>query len=173
MQPKPAPLYGNFVPSATFIAAGTITQGMLCILDNSGSGAGQVKAFAASDADFASTAMEGGLVGFARHAALVNEPVTLDIITAGSVWSIETYTTAPTAALLGVAPTTYYTLRNDAGTVKVNLGTTTNGVARFVDRDWTDAAPFTTTARGLTPTETGAAGDRVLIQFPESVRHYQ
>lgn len=162
---------GDRVPRGTFIAAATIRQGMICILDNSGGGAGQVKEFAADDADFASTAIEGGLVGLALHAATVGQPITLDLFAPGMGLCIETYTTAPTAAILGVAATTFYTLRNDAGTPKVNLGTTTNGVARFVNREITDAQPFTTTDRGYVPTETGAAGDRVIIQFPEAVRH--
>jgi hypothetical protein len=173
MMPKVVSLNGLPVPRDTFIAAGTVTAGMLVILDNSGSGVGSVKNFAASDADFASTALEGGLVGVALHGATDTQPVQVALLVAGMALDIETYSTAPTAAILGVDPTTYYTLRNDAGTPKVNLGTTTNGVARLVNYDWTDAVPLTTTDRGYTPTMTGAAGDRVLITFPEAVRHYK
>jgi hypothetical protein len=170
-QPVPAPPY-NHVPTGHTIAAATIRQGMLLILDNSGGGVGRAKEFAADDADFASTAMEGGLLGFARHAAIAGQPVEYDKIIGGMQWAIETYTTAPSSTELGVAPTTYYTLRNDGGTVKVNLGTTTNGVARF------DAIlpklPPTTTARGNQWPDTGlAAGDKVLISFPEAVRHHK
>lgn len=172
MMPAVVPLNGApFVPRLTYIAAATIRQGMLLILDNAGAEAGRVKEFAADDADFASTALEGGFVGVALHAATVGQPVTVSLLTTGMGLAIETYSTAPTAAILGVAVTTLYTLRNDGGVPKVNLGTTTNGVVRFVNREYTDSQPFTTTDRGNTPTETGAAGDRVIITFPEAVRH--
>lgn len=173
MQPEPHPPFGNHNPLGSLIAAATITKGMLLILDNSGGGVGRVKPFAAANADFDTDSLEGGFVGFATADYATGELVTFQKILGGMMYAMETYTTAPTATLLGVAPTTYYTLRNDAGTVKVNLGTTTKGCVRFEEFDLTDQALSDVSPNVIGADTGGAAGDRILVSFPASVRHYQ
>jgi hypothetical protein len=146
---------------------------MLLILDNASTGIGMCKEFASDDADFAATAIEGGLLGQALNDADDGEAVVVAMITpVSNKLRIKTYVTAPTAALLGVAQATLYTLRNDGGVPKINLGVTTNGVLRFLNHDWTDAAPYSVTDTGLLPTFTGDAGDYVYAVVPAAMRHW-
>ena len=170
------PPFGNFEPIGVQIAGAAITQGQLLIMDNSGSGAGRAKPFRTTTGAFDTTAMEGGLLGFATHDADSGDLVKYQKILGGMQYTAVSYGAAPTATLLGVAPTTYYGLYLNAGVFSVDLGTTSNGVARFENFDYGDAFPFTNVAGtgNSTPDDTGGAvGDNVIISFPESVRFHK
>jgi hypothetical protein len=173
--PKVIAAPGFNVPQQTFRATGAIEKGDLLILDNAGGDAGEAKKAASDDADFNATNIEGGLLGIAAHGCDDDEAITVDMLSPFSnVLLIETYTTAPTPAILGVAQSTLYTFRNDAGVFKVNLGVTANGIARFLNFDWTYSSPYTNTDTGLTAKTSGySAGDRVYVVIPESMRHWR
>jgi hypothetical protein len=173
--PEVVALGGGSVPKLTFIASGAVTKGFPVILDNSGAEAGMVKNFVGANTAFDTDALEGGVVGIAENGAADGQPVVVALFTAASNFMrIATYSTAPTMAILGVAAATLYVLYNDAGIPKVSLGTTTKGIVRFVGFDPNTSDTFTTSARGLTPMQTGyAAGDTVLVSVPESIRHFK
>jgi hypothetical protein len=147
----------------------------LLILDNSGTGQGCVKPIAASTA-INTANIEGGIVGLAQNSCTAAEAtagaaIGVDILDGRSALEATTYGTAPTAALLGVAPTTYYALYNDAnGCPQVNLGDTTTPLARFLNFSIKDATPL---VGGQAPyLGGGAIGDRVLVGIPSAYRHY-
>lgn len=164
------------VPNDVFIAGGTISVNDLVILNTT---TALVTRAAASGSAIDSTTISGGILGLARNATDASgQTVSVSLLTSFTGLTIPTYSTAPTLALLGTAPTTYYTGRNDGGVFKINLGTTTNGVFRFWNMDEDSGRPLVVggvTAAGL---QTGlhyktsgyAAGDNVKVIVPTAYR---
>lgn len=160
------------------LANGAITAGMLLILDNSGDGIGQAKEFRSSDGSFTSAALEGGLLGVAAHAAADGEIIHFWALTPVSpCLAIDSYGSAPSETLMGVAQATLYCIQRDSGVAKLDLATITNGVARLTDLTDNDDTPFSDVrdaAGGIVPSYAAqAVGDRVLAHIPESMRHYR
>lgn len=169
---------GHIVPKELFLAAATITAGMPLILDNSGAGIGNVKEALSSNGSFVSTSMEGGLVGVAENDASAGEMVVVKCLTGVSNrLRLPSYGAAPSETLLGVAPTTYYGLYRDAGVWKVDLGTTANGVARFVNFDFTYSETFSDVIDSpggvVMDLDNFAVGDYVYVEIPEAFRHFK
>lgn len=171
------PLDGGRVATGWFTAvtATAIKKGQLLILDNASTGQGCVKPIADSTA-INTANIEGGIVGLAQNSCTAAEAtagaaIGVDILDGRSGLDCPTYGTAPTAALLGVAPTTYYALRNDAnGFPELNLGDTTTPLARFLNYS---LASVGTPLDGQAPAlGDGAIGDRVLVGIIPAARHY-
>lgn len=174
------------LPYAWFKAAAAVTEGQILIVDNSGSGAGQVKHAAAVSTGFVSTAMEGGLVGVACNDAASGAMVKVALFTSwtGLALPAKASTTLdPGEAALGVAPTTYYGLYRTSAALgggwEVDLDTTTNGVARYVAPDPADNVSYGVTVTSgvgvqgsFGTANTGGDATLIHVMFPASVRFY-
>lgn len=176
MLPEVVSKTGMPVRKSWKIAGATITRGMLLILDNSGGGIGQAKEFKSSDGSFTSAAIEGGLLGVAENAAASGEVVNYLVIDGNALLEMDSYGAAPSETVLGVAPSTLYCIQRDT-VPKLDLATTTNGVARFDGFVLDPNDGFSSvrdSAGGVVPVVSGfAVGDRVRVAIPASMRHHQ
>jgi hypothetical protein len=174
------------MPTEWYQAASAVAEGDILIVDNSGSGAGEVKVSQSASASLASTGIEGGLIGVAMNAASAEGgavQVALFTSMTGLVLPSKASTTAsPSEATLGVAPTTLYVMyRESTGVWSADHDTTTNGVLRFLNLDPTDNVSQGTsgtqtintpgyTFGGWTPTNTGGEATNGLYGIPPELR---
>lgn len=155
------------------INSGVITPGMLCYISTA---TGKVGHTAAGASLASNTANFGGVVGFAKNGTTAgDQPVLVEPIVGGKAYELQSFGSAPTLALMAAGLTTYYVIRNDAGVPKIDLATSTNGIAKPVNLAFTDGLPpVATTTGAYAPKLTGyAVGDNVWATFPEAVRHFK
>ena len=180
------PLGGqNSVPTMQFTPTAAMTAGQFVYMATS---PGTVTCIPVSTSVI-SSAIGSGLVGQVQQTvttAQVAAGCTVEVAMLGPTTGIElpAYTTTqPTAAILGVAATTYYALQTDAnGLLYVDLGTTSSGIARLLNYCITDMPPgksvayvggnATIVGPYMSATNLAVTSPGCLVVIPAAYRHW-
>lgn len=170
------------VMSGWFRCSEAVKTGDILIM-GSATNAGKVRPGAALGANLTSAGIDGGIVGVAMNDAQAEDMVEVALFTSltGVYLNAKANTTLdPGLSAIGRTPSTLYVLtRLSNGEWRVDLDTTTNGVARVVGLDTTDNSLSGVTVTGGVGVQggwgggtDGGDGTGLKVVFPPSVRYW-